>query len=325
MKDGSFIISLDFELFWGYIDCESLEKHRARMQKTRRVVAELINVFEENDIKVTWSTVGMLMLESADDLKRLLRDVEVPDYEDAKLNNYNTFEALLSHSEYSDEVFFASELVEQLKASRYQTIGTHTFSHYYCLEKGQTNEDFRKDLSIAMAVAEKKDIGVESIVFPRNQYDAGTLALLRNYGIRSYRGNPDQFIYRTRPSDNLAIRAGHLLDTYWNIAGHITHPVPETEDGLYNIKASRFLRPLTKRNMRFKKLQLRRIKNEMSHAAEHGLYYHLWWHPHNFSGLTDENISFLKEIINHFKNLNETYNFSSDSMESYVEKVRANV
>lgn len=325
LKNGSFIISLDFELFWGYIDTDSLEKHKGRMQKTRRAVLELIDVFEENNIKVTWSTVGMLMLEDADDLKRVIRDFEIPEYGDERLNNYKTFMELLSHEEYSDDVFFASKLVEKLKAAQHQSIGTHTFSHYYCLEKGQTDKDLGKDLSIAMAVAEESGIKAESIVFPRNQYRTGSLSLLRDYGILSYRGNPDQYIYKTRLVDNLAIRAAHLLDTYWNIAGHITHTAPEMENGLYNIKASRFLRPLTNRNMPFKKLQLRRIKNEMSYAAKNNHYYHLWWHPHNFSGLTKENIRFLQEIINHFKYLNETYNFSSESIESYVEKVKTNV
>lgn len=322
LKNGSFIISLDFELFWGYIDSESLDRHRARMQETRLVVSKLIDVFEHNNMKVTWSTVGMLMLQNSDDLKRIVRDFDIPDYKDPSLDNYKSFMQLLSHEEYSDDVFFASELVEKLKSTKYQDIGTHTFSHYYCLEKGQTNDDFRKDLSIAIAVAEQNDINVGSIIFPRNQYNSDSLALLGKYGIVSYRGNPEQYIYRTRPSDNLVIRACRLLDTYWNITGKITHPVPKASGGLYNIKSSRFFRPLTRRNHRFKSLLLKRIKNEMTHAAKNNRYYHLWWHPHNFSGATEENFKLLQEIINHFKRLNEVYNFSSESMESYVEKVK---
>ncbi|MCD2136464.1 polysaccharide deacetylase family protein [Salinicoccus halitifaciens] len=315
---------MDFEIFWGFIDFRDRDKHWSRLRRTPDVASKLIDVFEENEMKVTWSTVGMLMLEDSDDLKRVVRDFEVPNYTDPKRNNYNTFMGLMSNPQYSDGVFFARELVEKLKASKYQDIGTHTFSHYYCLEKGQKNDEFQKDLSIALAVAEDNGINIESIVFPKNQYNAGTLALLKAHGIASYRGNPDQYIYKTRPVDNLAIRAAHLLDTYWNIAGHITHTAPKAGDGLYNIKASRFLRPVTERNRMFKNLQLRRIKKEMTHAAKNNHYYHLWWHPHNFSGLPEENISYLREIIDHFKYLNKTYDFRSESMESFVEKVKAN-
>lgn len=324
MNHGSFIISLDFELFWGYIDSESLGRHRTRMQKTRRVVSELIEVFEHNNIKVTWSTVGMLMLQNSDDLKRVATEFELPVYKNPRLNNYNTFMDLLSDEEYIGDVFFASELVEKLKASKHQDIGTHTFSHYYCLEKGQTTDDFRKDLAIAVEIANRNKINIGSIIYPRNQYDADALAVLRDYNINSYRGNPEQYIYKTRREDNLMIRALHLLDTYWNIAGSITHSVPADDGRLYNIKASRFLRQLTKKNMPFKRLQLRRIKNEMTHAAKRNHYYHLWWHPHNFSEMTEENIRFLQDILDHFKHLNQTYNFSSESMESYGGKVKAN-
>lgn len=79
LNNGSFIISLDFELFWGYIDSDSLERHRARMQKMRLVVGDLIDVFEHNNMKVTWSTVGMLMLQDSDDLKRVVRHFGISD------------------------------------------------------------------------------------------------------------------------------------------------------------------------------------------------------------------------------------------------------
>lgn len=323
MNNGSFIISLDFELFWGFIDSERLTQQKKRLQHTRTVVTDLIRFFEKNNMKVTWSTVGILMLEGSDDLNKIMNENSLPNYKNPKFNNYKIFNKLLSEKNYTDDVFFASELVEQLKASNFQDIGTHTFSHYFCLEKGQTKEDFIKDLSLSMHVANQNNISIKSIIFPRNQYTDEYLSELPDYGINIYRGNPDQFIYKTRREDNLIIRALHLLDTYLNIAGNITHPSPNSDNNLYNIKASRFLRPLTGKNYRFKILQLRRIKNEMTHAAKNNRYYHLWWHPHNFSGSTEENFKFLQEIINHFKHLNDIYNFSSESMESYVEKVKA--
>ncbi|WP_415735757.1 polysaccharide deacetylase family protein [Lacicoccus alkaliphilus] len=323
LDNGSLIISLDFELFWGYIDSDSMGRQLTRMKHTRTAASDLIDFFEVNDVKVTWATVGFLMLDGADALMEVMRGDDLPAYKHPRFDNYQTFREALTHEDYTGDLFFAPELVGKLSDSKHQDIGTHTASHYYCLEKGQTQAELDKDVSIAVDIAAQHDICIKSIVFPRNQYDSGALSILRNHGIDIYRGNPDHFIYKTRREDNLLIRALHLLDNYVNIAGSITHPPPLPEAGLYNMKASRFLRPMSRRNHRFRKLQLRRIKNEMTHAAKNNLYYHLWWHPHNFSGCTAENFQFLEEIIDHFKYLKQTYHFSSESMESYVEKVKA--
>ncbi|WP_222998071.1 polysaccharide deacetylase family protein [Salinicoccus roseus] len=64
-----------------------------------------------------------------------------------------------------------------------------------------------------------------------------------------------------------------------------------------DIKASRFLKPQNGTPKVLRSLQLRRIKNEMTEAAKNNKYYHLWWHPHNFSVSPEENFRFLKSII----------------------------
>ena len=323
MKNGSFIISLDFELFWGVLDCEDYLGNLRRFRHTRSVVVDLIDLFERNSIRATWSTVGLLMMDGSDELESMLPFIQVPSYTDSQLNNYKSFSLLHKTDEYTDDVFFARHLVRLLKASEYQDIGTHTFSHYYCLEDGQTIEQFNEDLMLARDIASRNDISFTSIVFPRNQYDNQYIENLADHNINIFRGNPENFIYKTRKEDNLLLRALHLIDTYLNIAGNITHVNPGPQEKVYNIKASRFLRPINKTSHLFKNLQLTRIKNEMTYAARNNHYYHLWWHPHNFSSHTEENFIFLKRIIEHFEYLNKTYHFSSESMESYVEKVRA--
>src|SRR5699024_5761212 len=323
MKNGSFIISLDFELFWGVLDCEDYLSNLTRFKHTRSVIEGLIDIFEKNAIRVTWSTVGILMMDGSEELKNMQSDILTPTYTDQELNNYRTFSILRDADEYTDDVFFARELVTLLKESKYQDIGTHTFSHYYCLEEGQTVEQFNNDLTLAGKAADQIGVSLTSIVFPRNQYSNDYIKKLKTHNINIFRGNPEKFIYKTRKKDSLFIRALHLIDTYFNIAGNVTpiHPGPNEE--IYNVKASRFLRPMSKDGRLFKNLQLRRIKNEMTYAAQHNHFYHLWWHPHNFSRFTEENFMFLQSIIEHFEYLNKTYHFSSESMESYVEKVRA--
>lgn len=323
MENGSFIISLDFELFWGVLDCQDYVSHLSRFKHTRSVIDALIETFENNAIRATWSTVGLLMITGSEELEGIRPTINGPAYSNGLLDNYKSFFRILETDAYTDDVFFALPIVMALKDSQYQDIGTHTFSHYYCLEDGQTLEAFNEDLALAKRTASLYGIPLRSIVFPRNQYNPQYIQQLTVHDINIFRGNPEQFIYKTRREDNLFIRFLHLIDTYLNIAGNITHRNPSGAETVYNIKASRFLRPMSKTGRLFKKLQLRRIKNEMTYAAKNHHYYHLWWHPHNFSSYTEENFLFLNEIIAHFEYLRKTYHFSSESMESYLEKVRA--
>src|SRR3546814_17510931 len=52
-----------------------------------------------------------------------------------------------------------------------QEIATHSYSHYYCLEPGQTDDQFRAALRAATAQLREWNIDCRSIVFPRNPYD----------------------------------------------------------------------------------------------------------------------------------------------------------
>ena len=72
----------------------------------------------------------------------------------------------------------------KLRAVPNMEIGTHTFSHYYCLEDGQTNEQFKEDLIAAVSIAKSKNIATESIVFPRNQYSPEAIAICAEHGIK---------------------------------------------------------------------------------------------------------------------------------------------
>jgi len=68
------------------------------------------------------------------------------------------------------EYHFADKLVTLIDKSKNQELATHTFSHYYCLEEGQTKESFYADLEAAKKIAKEKNISLKSLVFPRNQY-----------------------------------------------------------------------------------------------------------------------------------------------------------
>src|SRR6266851_8614958 len=71
--------------------------------------------------------------------------------------------------ETSDSVFFARSLVRAIANTPNQEIGSHTFSHYYCLEQGHDVDSFEEDLLAARVAARPVGRELRSLVFPQNQ------------------------------------------------------------------------------------------------------------------------------------------------------------
>src|SRR3546814_16264095 len=78
-------------------------------------------------------------------------------------------------------------MVRRLLQCPDQEIATHSYSHYYCLEPGQTDVQFRADLRAATAQLREWNIDYRSIVFPRNQYDSRHLELSAAEGHSGFR------------------------------------------------------------------------------------------------------------------------------------------
>lgn len=312
---GTFIISLDFELHWGIRDVKTVERYRENLIGGRRAVPVMLATFAQYDIHATWATVGFLFFNRRDELLRAL-PMKLPQYEDPRLSPYPETGAI-GQDENDDPFHFARSLLEQIRSSPAQEIGTHTFSHYYCLEPTQSIAAFRADLQAAMAAAADFGVVLKSIVFPRNQYDEHHLRICWQIGLRAFRGTPRSWMYRPRirADETRWVRAARLLDSYCNLSSHncfsLTEPaylVP------MNLPASRFLRPFTANMPAVQALQERRIKDDLNFAARHGLAYHLWWHPHSFGVHLEENIGTLRRILDHFRWLSERYGMQSKNM-----------
>ncbi len=134
----------------------------------------MLDLFEEFGIAATWATVGFLFAASCQELESFYPAVR-PEYENPVLSPY---QEPLGDGEEDDPFHFAPSLIEVICKRPRQEIGTHTFSHYYCLERGQTRAAFRADLKSAVAVARKYGFLLRSIVFPRNQSNPDYAALL---------------------------------------------------------------------------------------------------------------------------------------------------
>jgi hypothetical protein len=89
---------------------------------------------------------------------------------------------------------------------------------------------------------------------------------------------------------------------------------------MVDIPASRFLRPV-RRNAALERLRLWRITTAMETAARHRTLFHLWWHPHNFGVDLQENLAFLRDILDHFRTLQDRYGMRSMTMAALADEV----
>lgn len=313
-KFGAFVISLDLEFYWGVRDfLPSNDAYWENLKGEPAAIRSLLNLFEEHDIAATWATVGFLFAESNEDLERLKPRV-LPDYQNAELSPYSD----LSQKRFDEiPMVHARELIDFIKRTPKQEIATHTFSHYYCLEAGQTEEAFAADIDSAIKAAEERSISLKSIVFPRNQHNPEYDKVLIDRGITCYRGNQKARMYQF-DSETLAnpyYRATRLADTFVSVSGLNTYDWKDVWKGrIANVPASVFLRPVSKARGILGNLQFRRIEKGLEHAAKQHQIFHLWWHPHNFGVKTDENLQLLRRIFERFRELRGEHGMRSLSM-----------
>ena len=312
--NGIFTISLDFELFWGVWDVTTIKKYGDNITGVKEVIPRTIALFNEYNIKATFATVGFIFAKDKNELLHFSPQIK-PTFTNSRYNVYEQEIASAGNDERDDCYHFGFSLLEQIRNSNHE-LATHTFSHYYFLEEGQTAEQFSADIEAAIEIAKYKGIKLESIVFPRNQYNEEYLHVLKSKNINTYRGNPTSWIYKPRKftAEILFIRLCRLLDTYLPISGYNTHSIISKKNEPVNIPASRFLKPYNPGLAWLEKFKLHRIMNEMTKAAKKKELYHLWWHPHNFGVNINENFNNLTIILNHYQKLQQQYGFISLTM-----------
>ena len=64
MNKGKFVISLDFELFWGVRDVRTIRKYGNNILGVYTVIPELLKLFEKYGINATFSVIGLLFFEN---------------------------------------------------------------------------------------------------------------------------------------------------------------------------------------------------------------------------------------------------------------------
>jgi len=309
---GQFVISLDFELLWGVRDHADRESYGKNVLGARDAVPKMLELFAEKGIRATWATVGFLFCESKEELLASFPS-ELPSYSNPRLSNFSYIDEI-GKDERSDPYYFAPSLISAIHQTPGQEVGTHTLSHYYCLEDGQKNAAFEADIVAAKKLAAARRIDLRSIVFPRNQFAVEHLETCAKHGITHYRGNPRPWAYQAaKGAEQTSMRrALRLLDAYSGALG--SQAFESDTDQPKDVPASRFLRPCAGRLAPLHPLHIATIKRGMTAAAQEGKGYHLWWHPHNFGQNLEANLDGLGQIITHFLTLRDRFGMQSFAM-----------
>jgi peptidoglycan/xylan/chitin deacetylase (PgdA/CDA1 family) len=311
-NNGYLVISLDFELLWGVIDKVDYKEKESYFKNTRKVIPEMLDLFSEFNIHCTWAIVGMLFNNNWKEWNKNFPEI-VPNYKNTNLTAYNYGRVLNTTG--TEFLCFARDLIQHIHETPNQEIATHTYSHYYCLEEGQTLDCFKADLEKSIEMANQMGIILKSLVFPRNQFNEAYLRVCYELGIENVRSNPDVWYWKGIHKDSIINKIFRTGDAYIGVNNKSykldylnidkAKPFPQ--------KASRFLRPYSS-NKLLNDLRLNRIKSEMTAAAKNNEIYHLWWHPHNFGNDPSENMANLKDLLEHYKQCFKKYKFKSLNM-----------
>lgn len=318
---GIFTISLDFELHWGVFDKKDRQSRKTCYANTLKAIPQMLDLFAQHEVHVTWATVGSLMAKDQREWEHLKPATE-PAY---AVEEYSPYKWVRQHG--LDEQFhwahFAPNEIATILKFPGQELGTHTFGHHYCLEQTTTPEAFEADLQAAKKAALKFGCELKSLVFPRNQFNPYYLKVCYENGIRVVRSNPSSWFWRpiTDKGANVTRKFYRTGDAYLPLAKKRTsYPlkmIAHIPGEPLQLPASRLLRPWKPGFSLLNKLALTRVAQELKAAAVHDECYHLWWHPENFGDHPQENLANLRILLQHYQECKKSFNMESRNMGEY--------
>ncbi len=282
-RKGAFVISIDYEYAWGFTDWNLTEEDFERMRGEVAITKRLIALFEKYSIPATWAIVGNLL-----QLGSRGRDVVWYD---------------------------AENLIKKIATSPVgHEIGSHSFEHTLFSE---VSKDIAiADIQQAYTIHQTHNFSFHSFIFPRNK--EGYHAVLREYGLRAYRGVTSMW-YSKLPKILRPLWRG--ID-FWLPTAYTHTPTVHTS-GLLNIPDSFFF--ITRRGLqkllppsRF----VRKVEYGLTQAIKRGEVFHLWFHPSNFSYDTETQFAIFEDILRSASVVREKGQLSILTMQGIAEQYK---
>ena len=152
MQYGAFVISLDFELLWGVRDKRTIADYGANILGVRQVVPALLDLFAEREHRLYLGDGRASFFRDEHGDARRSSGAQAATMPVPQISSYH-YLAEVGADEERDPYHYGLSLIRRILAYPAQEIGTHTFSHFYCLEEGGDTAAFRADLAAARAAA----------------------------------------------------------------------------------------------------------------------------------------------------------------------------
>ena len=278
---STIVISLDFEQRWGsqHRLGSDFGSGRREFEGVRDAVPALLELFTSNSVRATWALVGALACSGWDEWAA--RTPTWPAYDDPLMGWNSTTRAIAP----ADALYFVPDLVELIRATPGQDLGSHSFNHTSMLEPGFARGDAVADAA-AMNVlfSDKWNAQPRTFVFPRNQ--VAFVDVITAAGIEVWRDNPAPFFWRanTTAARSSLVRGLRLLDGLLPLGTRATPTAAASHFVRFNLPT-----PLWA-------LHLRRLASEARQLPA-GHHLHLWWHPHNLGSDVHRGLKRASELL----------------------------
>lgn len=269
---GVFMLSLDTEQIWGYLDLLDEGRFRRRYPNAIEAHAKLLRSLAKAEVSATWFVVGGMALHGSQGRQDPRMAGLPPEWTNP----------IAGGTEETAPLWYRKSFVEHLrKACPFQEVGLHGgLSHLIWTDPKVTQEVAEWELTEGIKALLEAEVRPLSFSFGREQ--ESYYNLLPEHGIRCYRGRTVARSFqmgRTLP--------GALARLYDEMRRAMPIPVwpHETMPGLWEIPASLFLYPIhTSRTMVVGLgSRIERFSRGLEAAARHRGIFHFCLHPENLT------------------------------------------
>jgi hypothetical protein len=265
IKKGSFIISIDLELAWGVWDKLNSQSIQKIIEYERKICSNLIKIFDENEIPVTWAVVAALL----DSKNKMITDQ-------------------------NQKAWYAPDILEKILNSKMKhLIASHSYNHkeFDKCSKEQIDQDFEKSIHFFKLI----NINPDVFVFPRNQ--VFHLDILKKYKFKTYRSVDKSWYKKVYMFNKQLGKISNLIDKIIPIKTNSVKPSVD-KFGLTEMPTSILL--LSKngvRSLATNYSMFKKIKDGIDLAINRNECFHVWFHPSNFYFKTEKQFDLLKKTI----------------------------
>jgi hypothetical protein len=290
-EKGIFVISVDFEFAWGYIDQELDKKAERNIRQELAVFPRLISLLEKYNMPATWAIVGHLLEKNC----QWENGLPHPEYSRPimKEEKKDWFFNHPKPGEPASPLWYDTENLVRIisKSKAGHEIASHSYAHLIFDEKTTKGSAIKTDLANCRRIHQENNLPFKTFVFPRNQ--EGYHSLLKEQGIICYRGASEKWYGNFHaPIKRIFNLASYYFPGSNNSLPHFH------QSGLINIPDSLlFIGRNGLRKLVSPGAVYRKAAKGLGKASRAKNIFHFWFHPSNFIDQTEIQLEIFEKIL----------------------------